>query len=151
MQSKANTPTEYIAELPEDRRKVINKLREVILKNLPEGFEEIMNYGMLGYVVPHSRYPDGYHCNPSEPLPFMGLASQKNHIGFYHMALYCEPKILEWFTSEYSRQVTTKLDMGKGCIRLKNPDKIPYELLGELAGKMTVDTWITTYEQRLKK
>ena len=150
MQSKATTPEQYIAELPDDRREVISEIRKQILDNLPKGFEERMSYGMLGYVVPHSRYPDGYHCDTKLPLPFMNLASQKNHIALYHSGIYSDPSLLEWFTSEYPKHMDTKLDMGKSCIRFKNPKKIPYELLGELASKMTVDDWITIYDSAIK-
>lgn len=150
MQSKATTPDQYIAELPEDRQEVISKLRKTILDNLPNGFQETMSYGMLGYVVPHSKYPDGYHCDPKLPLPFINLASQKNHIGFYHSGIYSDPKLLEWFTNEWPKHVSTKLDMGKSCIRFKNPKKIPFELMGELVSKMTVDEWISTYESVIK-
>jgi len=150
MQSDAKTPEAYIESLPEDRKEVISKLRAVLLENLPKGFKETMNYGMLGYVVPHSTYPDGYHCDPKQPLPFINLASQKNHIGFYHMGIYSDPKLLDWFTKEYPKHTSNKLDMGKSCIRFKNPKKIPYELLGELASKMTADEWIHQYESVLK-
>lgn len=151
MQSKATTPKAYIKELAEDRKTVISKLRQTILDNLPEGFKETMNYGMLGYVVPHSVYPDGYHCDPKLPLPFINLASQKNHVAFYHMGIYADAKLLKWFTDEYPKHVTGKLDMGKSCIRFKNMNKIPYELLGELVTKMTVDDWIKRYEAAFKK
>jgi uncharacterized protein YdhG (YjbR/CyaY superfamily) len=151
MQSKAATPDAYLNELPKERKEVITKLRKTILDNLPQGFEECMNYGMLGYVVPHSIYPDGYHCDPSMPLPFIALASQKNHIGFYHMGIYSDPKLMEWFLSEYPKHITGKLDMGKSCIRFKNPNKIPFELLGELVSKMTVEEWIAHYEAAIKK
>lgn len=150
MQSKAKTPEEYINELPEDRKKVISKLRKTILDNLPDGFEETMGYGMIGYVVPHSIYPDGYHCDPTTPLPFISLASQKNHIGFYHMGIYSDPELLKWFTDEYPKYVSNKLDMGKSCIRFKNMNKIPYELLGELASKMTPEDWVKKYESVIK-
>jgi uncharacterized protein YdhG (YjbR/CyaY superfamily) len=150
MQSNAKTPEQYINELPEDRKEVISKLRKTILSNLPKGFEEQMTYGMLGYVVPHSKYPDGYHCDPKLPLPFMSIASQKNHIGFYHMGIYSDPKLMDWFTSEYPKHVSGKLDMGKSCIRFKNMNKIPYELLGELASKVTPDAWIARYEAVIK-
>lgn len=151
MQSKASTPEQYIKELPEDRREVISRLRQTALDNLPKGFEETMGYGMLGYVVPFSRYPDGYHCDPKTPLPFMNIASQKNHIAVYHSGIYNDPKLLEWFTNEYPKHVSGKLDMGKSCIRFKNPKKIPYELLGELFTKMTVEDWISRYESAVKK
>lgn len=150
MQSKAKTPDQYISELPEERKEVIEKLRMTIKENIPEGFEEVMNYGMLGYVVPHSLYPDGYHCDPKLPLPFINLASQKNHIGFYHMGIYSDPELLDWFTSEYKKRVPTKLDMGKSCIRFKNPKNIPFELLGELTSRVSVDDWINTYETAIK-
>ena len=150
MQSKAESVDHYIDELPEDRKEIIQKLREIVLKNLPEGFQECMNYGMIGYVVPHSIYPDGYHCDTSLPLPFMNIASQKNHIGFYHMGIYSDESLLNWFTEEYKKQVPTKLDMGKSCIRFKNPKKIPFDLLGELVTKMTVDQWIEKYESAIK-
>ena len=146
MQSKASTPEEYMASLPEDRVAPMTKLRQTILDNLPKGFEETMNYGMLGYVVPHSLYPDGYHCDPKLPLPFLNLASQKNHIGFYHMGIYSNQELMDWFVGEYPKHVSTKLDMGKSCIRFKNPEKIPYELLGELVAKVSVQDWIDTYE-----
>ena len=151
MQSKASTPDQYIAELPEDRKEVMQKLRDTVKKNLPKGFEETMQYGMLGYVVPHSIYPDGYHCNPKDALPFMALASQKNHIGFYHMGIYSDPDLMKWFTEEYPKHATGKLDMGKSCIRFKNPKKIPFELLGELTTKVSVAEWIAKYESILKR
>ncbi|MGB0346637.1 MAG: DUF1801 domain-containing protein [Balneolaceae bacterium] len=151
MQSKAETVEKYIDELSVDRKEVIQKLREIVLENLPEGFQECMNYGMIGYVVPHSIYPDGYHCDTSLPLPFMNIASQKNHIGFYHMGIYSDENLLNWFTEEYKNQVPTKLDMGKSCIRFKNLKKIPFELLGELVSKMTVDQWIEKYESTIKR
>lgn len=151
MISKAKTPEAYLAELPAERRAVMEKLREVVLNKLPEGFEEIMNYGMIGYVVPHSIYPDGYHCSPELPLPFLNLASQKNHIGFYHMGIYSDPELLKWFTSEFPKHSKRKLDMGKSCIRFKNTKDIPYDLLGELVSKMSVADWIARYEENVKR
>lgn len=151
MQSKAKTPKEYISELPEDRKQPIIKLRETILKNLSEGFEEVMSYGMIGYVVPHTIYPDGYHTNPVLPLPFINIASQKNFIALYHMGIYSDKGLLNWFVSEYPKHVKTKLDMGKSCIRFKNISHIPYSLIGELAAKMTAEQWINIYEQAWKK
>jgi uncharacterized protein YdhG (YjbR/CyaY superfamily) len=150
MQSKAATPKEYLDSVPDDRKAAMKQLRKVILDHLPEGFKETMSYGMLGFVVPHSVYPDGYHCDPKLPLPFMSVASQKNFIAVYHMGIYADLKLLEWFTTEYGKLNTNKLDMGKGCIRFKNPEKIPFELIGKLAGKMTAEKWIETYEQKLK-
>jgi len=151
MQSNARTPEQYINELPEDRKEVITKLRKTILDNLPNGFKETIEYGMLAYVVPHSKYPNGYHCDPKTPLPFINLASQKNHIGLYHMGIYSAPKLMEWFITEFPKHVSGKLDMGKSCIRFKNSSKIPYDLLGELVSKMTPDEWIERYESVFKK
>lgn len=151
MQSTAKTPLEYVESLPEDRKIVIEKIRTIVLENLPKGFEETMGYGMLGYVVPHSIYPSGYHCDPKMPLPFLSLASQKNFIAFYHMGIYADEKLLNWFVSEYPKHCKTKLDMGKSCIRFKKMNDIPYELLGELASKMSVQDWISLYEEKLKR
>ncbi len=151
MQPKATTPKEYINSLPEDRKEAIIQLRNVIRKNLPKGYQEVMGYGMLGYVVPHKLYPAGYHCKPTDPLPFMALASQKNFIAVYHMGIYSDPKLLKWFTSEYPKHSDKKLDMGKSCMRFKKIDQIPSKLIGELAKKMTVKDWITLYEKEVKR
>jgi len=151
MQSKASTPDAYVDELPEDRQEAINKLRKIIKKNLPKGFKEEMNYGMIGYVVPHKIYPDGYHCDPKLPLPFMSVASQKNFIAVYHMGLYADEKLMKWFTDAYSKAVPGKLDMGKSCMRFKKPEQIPFELIGELAAKMSPEDWIARYEKVLKR
>jgi uncharacterized protein YdhG (YjbR/CyaY superfamily) len=150
MTSKATTPEEYIAELPEDRVEAITKLRKVINDNLPKGFKEEMSYGMIGYVVPHSIYPDGYHCTPKLPLPFMNFASQKNSVNIYHMGIYAKPELLNWFTTEYPKHCTAKLDMGKSCIRFKKMDQIPFELIAELVKKMSVEDWIKCYEANFK-
>ena len=151
MQSKATTADEYISQLPDDRKEAITKLRNEINSNIPEGFKEVMSYGMIGWVVPHSIYPDGYHCDPKLPLPFINIASQKNHIAVYHMGVYSDKNLMDWFTSEYANQSKVKLDMGKSCIRFKKPQNITYELIGELAEKMTVQQWIDTYESLYKK
>lgn len=151
MQSKEITPDQYMATLPENRKVVIEKLREIINKNLPKDFEETMQYGMISYVVPHSIYPDGYHCKPTEPLPFIGISSMKNHIGFHHMGIYSDPDLLQWFTEEYPKHADGKLDMGKSCIRFKNIENIPFELLGILTTKISVDGWISKYESQLKR
>jgi uncharacterized protein YdhG (YjbR/CyaY superfamily) len=150
MQSKASTPQQYLDELPEERKEPFQKLRQQILENLPKGMEETMSYGMLGYVVPHSVYPDGYHCTPELPLPFMNLASQKNFIGVYSMAIYANKDLYDWFTTEYAKRCKYKLDMGKSCIRLKRMNDIPYELIGELTAKMTTEDWINLYEDNIK-
>jgi uncharacterized protein YdhG (YjbR/CyaY superfamily) len=142
MKIQASTPAAYLENIPDERKEAINKLRNEVLKNLPKGFEECINYGMLGYVVPHSIFPQGYRCDPKLPLPFANIGSQKNYIAFHHMGLYANPKLLEWFVKEYPKHTDAKLDMGKGCIRFKNPDKIPYKLMGELMSKVTVDEWI---------
>jgi len=151
MQSTALTPDQYINELPDDRKQTMQQLREVILKNIPKGFEERMGYGMLGYSVPHSIYPAGYHCNPKDPLPFFGLASQKNTINVYHMGMYARQDLYDWFVAEYPKHSKAKLDMGKSCIRFKKPEHIPLELIGELLQKMSVQDWIALYEKEIKK
>lgn len=150
MTSDAKTPEEYISTLPEDRKEAISKLRKIVLKNLPKGFTETMGYGMLAYVVPHSIYPAGYHCDTKLPLPFINIASQKNFIALYHMGIYAKKDLLDWFVNEYPKYSQRKLDMGKSCIRFKKIDDIPYDLIGELAGKMTPMDWIEVYESVIK-
>ena len=142
---------DYINLLESDRKKTITQLINVIEQNIPKGFEKVMNYGMPSFVIPHSIYPKGYHVTPDLPLPFIGIASQKNHIGFYHMGLYADSKLLDWFMSEYPKYCKLKLDMGKSCIRFKNISEIPYELIGILSSKMTVKDWIDIYEKNIKK
>lgn len=151
MTSKAATPEQYIKELPPDRKEPVTQLRNTVLKNLPKGFKEQMSYGMIGYVVPHELYPGGYHCDPKLPLPFINIASQKNYIAIYHMGIYAMPDILKWFTTEYTKQSQVKLDMGKGCIRFKKPEHIPYKLIGELIKKISMNDWIKTYEKNIKR
>ena len=151
MQSDIKTPQEYVDSLPEDRKTAIEKLRKTVKSNLPEGFEEEISYGMLGYIVPHSIYPKGYHCKPNLPLPFINIASQKNFIAFYHMGIYVNSELLNWFVSEYSKLVKSKIDMGKSCIRFKKMDEIPYELIGNLVSKITVSDWISIYENNFIK
>lgn len=145
------TVEEILTSVPTDRVEPFNKLHDVITKNLPEGFEAGISYGLLGYVVPHSLYPAGYHCKPSEPLPFASIASQKNSINFYHMGIYADPELLNWFVAEYPKHCKRKLDMGKSCIRFKKLDEIPYELIGELMTKMTAKEWVDIYEKNIKK
>lgn len=151
MKIEANSPDDYISKLPEDRQDVISKLRKVVLDNLPKGFSEEMSYGMIGYVVPHSIYPDGYHCDPKLPLPFMSMASQKNFVAFYHMGIYADEKLLDWFVKEYPKHSKYKLDMGKSCIRFKRMNDIPYDLIGELVSKVSVDEWIDRYDSVVKR
>ena len=151
MRIEAASCDDYVSKVQEKHREGIVKLRSIIKKNLPKGFEEQLNYGMLGYVVPHEIYPDGYHCDPKLPLPFMALASQKNFIGLYHSGIYADPKLYDWFVAEYQKKITTKLDMGKSCVRLKKPDQIPYDLISELCQKMSVSDWVALYEKNIKK
>lgn len=151
MQSTAATPDQYISELPEDRRNAMEQLRKVVTDNIPAGFKEVMSYGMLGYCVPHEIYPNGYHCNPKDPLPFFAVASQKNSINIYHMMIYADKNLHDWFVAEYPKYSKSKLDMGKSCIRFKKTADIPYDLIGELLTKVTVDQWIERYESNLKK
>jgi hypothetical protein len=155
MQSKSATVNGYLSEVPKERVEYFNKLRDTIVKNIPKGFEECMAYGMVGYVVPHKLFPAGYHCDPKLPLGFVNIASQKNFIALYHMGIYGSPKLLEWFVNEYPKHCKTKLDMGKGCIRFKKMEDIPYKLIGELMKKITVKEYISNYEEminsRLKK
>jgi len=151
MISTATTPQEYLETLEPSRQQAMAKLRNCLLANLPAGFTEIMNYGMIGYVVPHTLYAPGYHCNPALPLPFISIAAQKNFIALYHMGLYADADLLDWFVQEYPKHVKTKLDMGKSCIRFKRPDQIPYDLIGDLATRLTPQDWIKLYESQLKK
>ena len=147
----AKTPEDYIKQVPEERQDALKKLRKTINDNLPNGFKECINYNMIGYVVPHEIYPDGYHCDPKLPLPFMSFASQKNSINFYHSGIYADPDLLKWWQQEYPKHVKTKLDMGKSCVRFKNVKHIPYELIAELCQKMTPEDFINIYETNLQK
>ena len=151
MNIPAKNPKEYISKIPEDRIPYFKKLRQTILENIPKGFEEQIIYGMIGYVVPKSIYPDGYHCDTSLPLPFVNIASQKNFIALYHSGIYANPEIHDWFVSEYPKHCKRKLDMGKSCIRFKKVEEIPFELIAELMQKMTVADWIALYEKNIKK
>jgi hypothetical protein len=150
MKATGKTVKEILINLPEDRAEPFNKLHDVIVKNLPKGFEAAISYGGLGYVVPHALYPAGYHCKPSEPLPFAGIASQKDSINFYHMGIYSDPKLLKWFVTEYPRHSKQKLDMGKSCVRFRKLDEIPYKLIGQLMKKMSAKEWIEKYEAAFK-
>jgi len=145
MTIEAKDPGDYISKVPAERISAMKKLRSVILENLPEGFHECMNSGMIGYVVPHSIFPSGYHCDPKLPLPFMNIASQKNFVAVYHMGIYTDPELMDWFVKEYPKYNSRKLDMGKSCIRFKKPEEIPFDLIGQLAAKMTVNQWIEIY------
>ncbi len=152
MTNKANSPQEYIEQIEDDiKKEAIIKLRNVIKSNLPNGYEEGMSYNMIGYYIPHSLYPSGYHCDPKLPLPFVSIAAQKNFVAIYHMGVYADPKILEWFINRHAEESPKKLDMGKSCVRYKKPEDIPYNLIGELMTKITPSEWIATYESHFKK
>jgi len=151
MRIAVNSVEEYLSNVPEDRQPYFSQLHEVIVENLPKGFEVGMGYGMIAYYVPHSVYPDGYHCEPTDPLPFASIGVQKNFIGFYHMGIYSKPELKDWFMEEYGKRCKYKLDMGKSCVRLKKPEFIPLELFGQLMTKITVEQWIELYEGQIKK
>ena len=151
MKIEASTVEEYLEKIPEQDKETFEELRNVILENLPSGFEECLTYGMIGYVVPQTIYPSGYHCDQSKPLPFLNIAVQKNFIAFYHMGIYADPDLLEWFVNEYPKHCKRKLDMGKSCIRFKKMVDIPYMLIGELVKKVSVKQQINQYEEALKK
>ena len=151
MKTEGNTVEAILSNVPPERAEAFNSLHKTIVNNLPEGFEAAISYGMLGYVVPHRIYPAGYHCKPAEPLPFASIASQKNSINFYHMGIYANPELLDWFVAEFPKHSKQKLDIGKSCIRFKKLEEIPYELIGELMTKMSVQQWIDLYESKFKK
>ena len=150
MKIEAISPDDYLTKVPENRAFAMTRLRDVIVSNLPLGFSEEMSYGMIGYVVPHKLYPDGYHCKPELPLPFINIASQKNFVALYHMGMYAKPELLKWFEEEWSSRDLGKLDMGKSCVRFKKPDLIPFDLIGELVSKMSVNEWVVLYETTFK-
>ncbi len=150
MQIKATDPIEYISLIPEERQEAFSKLRQSILDNIPEGFEEQMSYGMIGYVIPHTIYAPGYHCNPKLPLPFINIASQKNFIALYHMGLYADEELMKWFLAEYPKHTKGKLDMGKSCVRFKKMDDIPFKLIATLVKKMSAQQYIDIYEKNYK-
>jgi hypothetical protein len=151
MRSAAATVDAYLAEAPAERQDALRRLRTLLRDRLtPLGFEETMGYGMVGYVVPHSRYPAGYHCDPKAPLPFMNFASQKASINLYPMGLYAQPEWMAWFQAEHAKASPHKLDMGKSCVRYKKPEHIPFELIDRLAQRMTADDWIALYESRYR-
>jgi hypothetical protein len=151
MQSKATSPEDYINQLPEDRKEPVSKLNALILKHMPKGLEAGMAYGMLAYYVPKSVYPEGYHCKPFPPLPFINLASQKNFIALYHSGMYAKKDLYDWFVGEYPKYCKSKLDMGKSCVRFKKMDDIPFDLIEQLLSKMSVEEWIGIYEATIKK
>lgn len=145
------TVQDYIDALPEDRQVAMSHLRDVISRNIPDEFSEGISYNMIGWAVPHELYPKGYHCDPKLPLPFLSIASQKNFVALYHMGLYADEKLLNWFVKEYPLHSKTKLDMGKSCVRFKKISEIPYDLIAELVRKMSADQWIEIYEKKVKR
>ena len=145
------TVEQYVLNLPKGRKDVIKQLISIIRMYLPKRFHEQLNYGMPSWVVPHSIYPDGYHCSPELPLPFLGIYSRKNFIALYHMGIYADNTLMSWFINEYPIHCKYKLDMGKSCIRFKNLEDIPFQLIGELCTKMTVEEWVDIYEKNIKK
>lgn len=151
MQIQADSVEDYISKIPEERQEVFRKIFNAVNDNLPQGFKENISYGMVGWAVPLETYPAGYHCTPGSPLPFISLASQKNFIALYHMGIYAKPELLDWFVAEFPKYSKRKLDMGKLCIRFKNRDDIPFELLAEVSKKITVQDWISIYETKFKK
>ena len=148
---KALSVSSYLENVEVSKKEAFLKLRETIKNNIDSTFNEEINYGMIGYVVPHEVYPSGYHCDPKLPLPFLAIAAQKNFIALYHMGIYMEPTLMDWFVGEYPKYVKSKLDMGKSCIRFKKPEDIPFELIAELIKKMTANDWIKLYESKLKR
>jgi uncharacterized protein YdhG (YjbR/CyaY superfamily) len=150
MQSTASSVDEYIDKLDSKWKAGIIKIRTIIKENIPAGFVETMSYGMIGYVVPHSKYPKGYHVTPNLPLPFISLAAQKNYIALYHMGLNGNPKLKDWFVSEYQKTYNRKMDMGKGCFRFNKNENVPYELIKKLVQKISIDAYIQKYEELIK-
>ena len=151
MKPIGTTVAAILENISEERKEAFERLHQIIVDHLPAGLEPGLSYGNLGYVVPHSLYPAGYHCTPELPLPFVNIASQKNFIAVYHMGVYANSKIMEWFTTEYPKHCKAKLDMGKSCIRFKKIHEIPLDLIGELITKMTVAQWIQLYEAQILK
>ncbi len=149
MQSKAKTVDQYLASLPADRREVLEAVRAVVLKNLSKEYEEGMQYGMIGYFVPHSVYAPGYHCDPKQPLPFAGLASQKNHTSMYLMCAYNDPGHQAWFRAAWAK-TGKKLGMGKACIRFKKLDDVPLQVIGEAIRRIPAKKFIEHYESAIK-
>jgi len=148
---KALSVSSYLEYFEISKKEAFLNLRETIKNNIDSTFNEEINYGMIGYVVPHEVYPSGYHCDPKLPLPFLAIAAQKNFIALYHMGIYMEPTLLDWFVAEFPKHSKSKLDMGKSCIRFKKPQDIPFELIAELIKKMTANDWIKLYESNLKR
>lgn len=151
MSNKVASIEEYINNLADDRKEAVTKLMESVRKLIDSNYKEELSHGMIGYVVPHSIFPSGYHCDPKLPLPYMNIASQKSHIAVYHMGLYASQELMDWFTAEYPKHTKAKLDMGKSCIRFKKTEHIPYDLIGQLAAKQNAQQWIACYQEMLNK
>jgi uncharacterized protein YdhG (YjbR/CyaY superfamily) len=151
MSAKPTTIDAYLSAIPEERKDAFNQLRKTILDNLAKGLSEEMSYGMIGYVVPHSIFSGGYHCDPKLPLPFISIANQKNFIAFYHMGMYANKELYDWFVAEYPKHCKYKLDMGKSCVRFKKTDDIPFELIAQVMQKMSTQDWIDLYETNIKR
>jgi hypothetical protein len=150
MTSTAKTVGEYLAALPPDRRTAISAVRDVILTNLPHGYEEVMQYGMIGYVVPHSIYPAGYHCDPSKPLSYAALGSQKNHMAIYLCNVYGHKETETWFRNAFEA-AGKRLDMGKSCVRFKRIDQLPLDVIGQVIARTPVDKYIAGVQHSLKR
>ncbi|BDD06000.1 DUF1801 domain-containing protein [Aureibacter tunicatorum] len=146
MKINADTVKGYLSQVPESQKENFTLLYQTIKNNIPQGFQECINYGMIGFVIPHSIYPPGYHCNNKLPLPFINIGVQKNFIGLYHMGLYANAELLKWFQEEYTKALNKKPDMGKSCIRFKNNAQIPIDIIAKLSQKTTPVQWIETYE-----
>lgn len=145
------TVSDYIDNVQEERKSIFLQVLEAVRKGIPSDFEECISYGMIGFVVPHSLYPKGYHCDPKLPLPFISLANQKNSINLYHMGIYANADLLDWFVDSYNKSSGSKLDMGKSCIRFNPKKEIPYLLIQELCSKMKAEEWIKLYESAFNK
>ena len=142
---------DYLNLQLEERVGALSQLRDVFLNHIPKGFQELITENGIEYVVPHSIYTSGYHCNPKLPLPFINVVTQKNMITIHHLGFYASPDLLQWFIDEYKNEFTSKLDFGKACVKFKKMDQIPYKLIGKLLQKMTLEDWIDLYEKVLKK
>ena len=149
MKSNATSVEQYLQQLPKARRAAISAVRKVILANLPKGYVECMGYGMIGYVVPHSLFPAGYHCDPSLPLPFANLASQKNHMALYLMTVYGDPGTERWFRQAW-QAAGKKLDMGKCCVRFKRLEDVSLDVVGQVIARVPVKDYIARVEQAVR-
>ncbi|MEO1535097.1 MAG: DUF1801 domain-containing protein [Planctomycetota bacterium] len=142
--TKPTTPAQYLKSLPDDRRKALTAVRKVINANLPEGYKEGMQYGMIGWFVPHSIHPAGYHCDPAQPVPFIGLGNQKNHMALYMFCIYTDARLSDWFVKAWTK-TGIKLDMGKSCIRFKSLDGVALDVVGEAVSRVPVDVFLNGY------